>query len=145
MRDDPVIIVHDKEQAVVALRAAADRNQTVLLLSARHAASSIGALVFIEIISQASRRVPAARFEAALDCGSAAGRAMAALRAGVGAIVFEPSAPAAERISDIAAKYGAKVLAASMYERPLLDLDTVGDPIRACDSYLNGGVGPDFL
>ena len=143
MHGDPVIVVHDKQQAVAALEAAADHQKGVLLLSARYAAQTIGSLVFKEIVDQASRAVPSARFAAAIDCGKAAGRAMSALRAGLQMIVFDPASPAASRIADVAFKCDADVLDPSLYNGPLLDLETVGDPRRACDSYLIGGIDPD--
>jgi acyl-CoA reductase-like NAD-dependent aldehyde dehydrogenase len=54
--------------------------------------------------------VPEARFTAILDCGDDAGAAMAAIRAGVEAIVFTGRTDVAERLAAIAAAKGANVL-----------------------------------
>lgn len=143
MDGDPVIVIHNKEQAIAALQAAADRQVNVLLLSARYAACTIGALVFKEMVSQAAQDAPASSFRAALDCGDKAGRALSALRAELKTIVFDPQSPASKRISDIAGQYGAEILAPSVYETPHLDLHAVGDPGRACHKYLVGGSVPD--
>lgn len=136
MDDELVIVVHDKEQAVAALRAAGAHQSEILLLSARHASSTIGALVFKAIVDQAADDAPGTRFRCALDCGANAGRALSALRVGFRTIVFDPASPAAPRIVDIAGQYGAKVLDSTVYDEPLLDLETVGDLASACDRFI---------
>jgi len=46
--------------------------------------------------------VPAAQFEAVLDCGDDAGAAQGAIRAGVDAVIFNGRADVAERLTAIA-------------------------------------------
>src|ERR1044071_5470590 len=58
-------------------------------------------------------------FRAILDCGADAGAAMAAIRAGVEAIVFIGRTDVAVRLADIAAQAGARLLTA----RPTAILD----------------------
>jgi len=63
--------------------------------------------------------VPAAQSTALLDCGDDAGAAQAAIRAGVEGVIFTGRADVAERLADIAAQRGIRLLT----ERPAAALD----------------------
>jgi hypothetical protein len=115
----PVIIIHSLTHAVAALNAAAEAGRPVILASAPDAGIYAGPGWFGELIGASRGAVPAARFSAILDCGDDAGSAMAAVRAGIDAIVFTGRADVAARIGDIAAQAGARLLTA----RPAAILD----------------------
>ena len=78
----PVLIVHDREHAIAALRAAREAGVRVRLATAPGAAAYAGAGYLKAVIDAAAAAVPEARFEAVIDCGADAGHALAALRAG---------------------------------------------------------------
>ena len=115
----PVIIVHSLAQAVAALSAAAEAGRAIVLASSPDAGIYAGPGWFREIMEAAREAVPEARFTAILDCDEDAGAAMAAIRAGVQAIVFTGPAELATRLADIAAQAGAKLST----ERPAAILD----------------------
>jgi acyl-CoA reductase-like NAD-dependent aldehyde dehydrogenase len=93
------------------------------LLSAPDAGIYAGAGWFKAVIDTACAASPAADFSAVLDCGDDAGAAQAALRAGIGAIVFTGRTDVAERLAGIASATGARVLTA----RPAADLDLLAE------------------
>ena len=72
------------------------------------------------MIDAAREAVPTAHFVALLDCGSDAGAAQGAIRAGVEAIVFTGRADAAERLRAIAAATSSRLL--TQRPNPRLDL-----------------------
>jgi hypothetical protein len=115
----PIIIVHSLAHAVAALNAAAEAGRPIILASAPYAGIYDGPGWFRELVGAAREAVPAARFSAILDCGDDAGSAMAAVRAGIDAIVFAGRADVAARLGDIAAQAGARLLTA----RPVAALD----------------------
>jgi hypothetical protein len=129
------ITVISPAQAAAALAAAAAAGQPVFLLSAPDAAASVGPAWFAALVNRAASRFPKAEGTPLLDCGDAAGYALAALRLGLKAICYDGAAAA--RVRDIADQYGAVVLA----ERPpSLDLETIeasgGDMAAACTAWL---------
>lgn len=128
----PAIVFHGLDQAMAALAAAAALGVPVTLLSAPGAASYAGAGWFRAVVEQAQAAHPDAEAVALLDCGDQPGHALAALREGVTAIRF--SGITADKIEDIAARYGARMVR----DRPeSLDLQEVsGDPIAACRAWL---------
>jgi hypothetical protein len=105
--------------AVAVLRASAERERPVVLLSAVDAGIYGGPDWWREAISAARMAVPAAECSAILDCGDDAGAAQAAIRAGIEAIVFTGRADVAARLADIAGQRGARLLT----ERPEAALD----------------------
>src|SRR5207237_7656052 len=115
----PVIIFHTLAHAVAALGAAAEAGRAVVLASAPDAGIYAGAGWFREVLRAAREAVPAAQSSALLDCGEDAGAAMAAVRAGIDAIVFTGRADVAARLGDIATQAGARLLTA----RPAAILD----------------------
>src|SRR5438067_1322522 len=115
----PVIIFHTLAHAVAALGAAAEAGRAVVLTSPPDAGIYAGPGWFREVLRAAREAVPAAQSSALLDCGSDAGAAMAAIRAGVEAVVFAGRADVAARLADIAEQSGALLLTA----RPAAILD----------------------
>jgi hypothetical protein len=107
---------------VAALSAAAETGRPVILASATDAGIYAGPGWFGGLIAAASDAVPAAQSTALLDCGGDAGAAQAAIRAGIEGVIFTGRADVAERLADIAAQAGARLLTA----RPdaVLDLGT---------------------
>jgi len=131
----PAIVIHGLAHAEAALAAAAELRVAVTLISAEGAAGYAGPASFRMVVEQALAAHPEAQVSAVLDCGDMPGYAMAALRDGARVIRF--SGDTAEKIADIAAQYGAQMIA----ERPeALDLATVErarhDPERACREWL---------
>ncbi|HVC53130.1 MAG TPA: hypothetical protein VND87_14010 [Stellaceae bacterium] len=116
----PAISIHSLAQAVAALEISVAGRHAIVLLSARDAGIYAGPGWWAALIEAAREALPAARCAAILDCGDDAGAAMAAIRAGVEAIVFTGRADVAERLEDIATAQGCRLLT----ERPdaLLDL-----------------------
>jgi acyl-CoA reductase-like NAD-dependent aldehyde dehydrogenase len=108
--DAPVIIIHSLLHAVAALSAAAEAGRRVVLASAPDAGVYAGPGWFREVLRAAQEAVPEAQFSALLDCGDDPGAAMAAIRAGVEAIVFTGRADVAARLADIAAQSGARLV-----------------------------------
>src|SRR5829696_710484 len=106
----PAIIVHSLAHAVAALNAASEAGRGVVLASAPDAGISAGPGWWGALVAAAREAVPAARFTALLDCGDDAGAAQAAIRAGIEAIVFTGRPDAAERLADIAAQAGLRLM-----------------------------------
>jgi acyl-CoA reductase-like NAD-dependent aldehyde dehydrogenase len=111
------------------LSAAVEAGCPVVLLSAPDGGIYAGAAWFREMMRAAREAVPEAECSAILDCGNDAGAAMAAIRAGVEAILFAGRADAARRLADIAAQNGAKLLT----ERPTAAVDLGTDFFSPAD------------
>jgi len=118
-REPVAIVVHSLAQAVAALSAAAEAGRRVVLASAPDAGIYSGPGWFREVLHGAHEAVPMAQFSSLFDCGDDAGAAMAALRAGLEAIIFIGSAEMAARLNDILAQAGARLIT----ERPAAVLD----------------------
>ena len=127
-RDAPVIIIRSLAHAIAALGAAAETGRPVVIASAPDAGIYAGPGWWRALIEGAREAVPAAQFTAFLDCGDDAGAAMAAIRAGIEAVVFTGHADVVRRLADIAAQAGASLVT----ERPAPALD-LGDPFFADD------------
>jgi hypothetical protein len=102
------IVVHSLAEATKVLEAVPDREIT--LLSAPDAGIYAGPGWWTALIEAARAAVPGARFSSVLDCGDDPGAAMAAIRAGVEAVVFTGRADVAERLAAIAEAAGCRVL-----------------------------------
>jgi hypothetical protein len=83
--------------------------------------------------------VPAAQSAALLDCGDDAGAAQGALRAGIDGVIFNGRRDVAERLADIAAQRGARLVTA----RPLPALD-LGAELFAPSDALRGRCAEAF-
>ncbi|HZU91763.1 MAG TPA: hypothetical protein VE993_21100 [Stellaceae bacterium] len=71
------------------------------------------------LVAAARAAAPAAEFSAVLDCGDEPGAALAAIRAGVEAVVFTGPADLARRLADLARQSGVRFATA----RPAAALD----------------------
>jgi fructose/tagatose bisphosphate aldolase len=130
-------VVHGYDHAVAALKAAAAAGVPARLLSARGAAAYAGPAWFRELVAQACAAVPEAQATALLDCGSRAGDALAAIRAGVPAIAIDLPADAAANIADIATQAGVRI--EDYEDAGALDLAACRDTEsahRACSEHL---------
>ena len=108
-----------------AMRAGAvahELGQAIRLFSAPDAVAGMGPAWFRNIVSELERAYPALDVEAVLDCGDAAGYALAALRSGVKIIRFSGNPSAASKIKDIAGTHGAR-----LERNPSRILDTRGE------------------
>jgi hypothetical protein len=124
----PVIIIHSLAHAVAALSAAVEAGRPVVIASAPDAGIYAGPGWFGAVLRAAREAVPGAQFDALLDCGDDAGAAMAAIRAGISAVVFTGRTDVAARLADIAGQAGGTLVT----ERPALPLD-LGAPFFADD------------
>ena len=73
------------------------------------AAATHGAAYFRELWAAAAEARPAADFEGILDCGGAAGHAMAALAEGIARLRLDAPDDVLGRVRDMAAKSGARL------------------------------------
>ncbi len=121
------VIVHNLTQTQAALRASARTGRTLVLNSAPGAAQFLGTGYFLAMIAAARRLVPGAASVALLDCGSAAGLALAALASGAEAIRLEAPPALLEKIDQIARLRGAALFAAAPDDP--LDLADAKDPM----------------
>ena len=129
------LIIHSLAHAEAALRAARDLETAVVLESPPDAARFWGAPYFLALIAAARAAVPTARAETILDCGTAPGLAMEALRRGVGTVRLRDTADVVTRVADIAGQLGARV-EPGPYPTAILDLAQVRDPYEAARHFL---------
>jgi fructose/tagatose bisphosphate aldolase len=127
------VVVHDLEQARIALEAARAVGRPITLLSAPAAASAVGPAWFATLVRTVRAEFPQVEIEAILDCDRAAGRAMAALQAGFNGIVFTGSETVLLKLADLG-----EDLRCTLYDmRPkALDLLAEKDPAAACRAWL---------
>jgi hypothetical protein len=134
-RQARAIVIHSLAHARAALAAAAQGGESLILLSAPHAATYAGAGWFDAVTRAAAAAQPEAKFTAVLDCGDRADLAQAALRQGLRHICYRGHRDVAARLADIAAQLGATLHT----RRPAaLDLLDAADPLAACRAYLAG-------
>ncbi len=110
----PAVIIHGLDDA----RAALAPGRPVTLLSAPGAAIYAGAGWWRALIQAASPAHPDI-----LDCGTAAGRALEALRAGQKTLILRAPAPILAEVTALARTHGATVLS---HAPPSLDLAAPG-------------------
>jgi hypothetical protein len=127
--------IHGLAHLRAALAAGAESGRPVVALSAAGASGFAGAAWFASLIDQGRGEFLDMPLTAILDCGDRAGDVPAALKRGVTHIVFTGHPEAAARLADIAAHYGATILA----ERPQsCDLLNARDPVRAARAHCAG-------
>ncbi len=126
-----IIVIHSLDHARRALAAATAAAVPVRLRSAPNAAAYAGAAWFQEVVRAAMDEYPDADAEASLDCGDAAGLAMAALRQGIGLVRFTGRKAVRIRIAAMAKAGGGGLDEAG---GAFLDLGAVAD--RDMDSAL---------
>jgi fructose/tagatose bisphosphate aldolase len=111
MTDTPAITVQDWAQTRAALEAARSEGRAVFLCSPQGASAWLGAGYWAALQQRARAEFPDLDFTLALDCGDAAGDAMAAIRTGVAAIVFRGAGETLAKLQDMARQAGAEVRA----------------------------------
>lgn len=116
--DDLVVMVLDWRQVKAVLEAARAANRPLTLITPRAAAETYGAGYLGALQDRADLEFPDVAFTLVVDCGEAAGYAMACLRAGVRTISLQGPADVVTKVSDIARQKGAAVV-----ERPADVLD----------------------
>ena len=130
------LVVHGIDDALQAVAAARDLDTPLTLISAPGAAAYAGPVWFLALVEQARAASPDLPIAGVLDCADDAGHAMAALRAGVEAIVFTGDDPVAGKLSAIAEASGAVVLRA----RPsCCDPESAKGKQAAFAAFLSGG------
>jgi delta 1-pyrroline-5-carboxylate dehydrogenase len=105
----PVIIIHSLAHAIGALTIAARVGRPITVLSATDAGIYAGPGWFRALVEAAREAVPGARFSAILDCGDAAGAALAAIRAQIEGVIFIGRTDVARRLGDIARQHGVRL------------------------------------
>jgi hypothetical protein len=116
------IRVHGLEDALRAGSIAHELGVAITLFSGPDAVASMGPAWFRNIVRRLEHTYPDLDVEAVLDCGDAAGYALAALRSGVKIIRYSGNTSAAKKIKDIAGTYGARLVG-----RPSRILDARGE------------------
>ncbi len=104
------IVVHGIDDALAAAAAARRLATPLTLISAPGAAAYAGPLWFLALVEQARAAAPEVTITGLLDCADHPGHAMAALRAGVEAIVFTGDEAVAGKLSALAAAGEATLL-----------------------------------
>ena len=101
------MVVRDWRSTEAALRAAREQGTSPTLVTPEDAAAFYGAGYLAALQERARREFPDVAFTLIVDCGDAAGHALACLRAGVKTISMEPLN---EKIADIARQMGAELI-----------------------------------
>lgn len=99
--------MRDWRQAEAALLAARAAGASPTLVTPEDAAAFYGAGYLAALQERARREFPDVAFTLVVDCGDAAGWALACLRAGVKTISMEPMN---DKIADIARQMGAELV-----------------------------------
>lgn len=128
------IVVHDLAHALAAARAAQEVGVPAVLMSPAGAAGYLGAPYFREIVAAARAAYPGAGITAVLDCGDAAGLALAALRDGAEVIRVAVTDEVRRRLTDIAGQSGARLDDDTVFDS--LDLLDQSDAPAACRRWL---------
>ncbi len=100
-------MVRDWRQTEAALRQARTAGTAPTLVMPQNAASFYGAGYLGALQDKARAEFPDVPFRLVVDCGDAAGHALACLRAGVKLISMEPPN---EKVADIARQMGAELV-----------------------------------
>jgi hypothetical protein len=116
--DDLVVMVLDWRQLKAVLEAARAVDRPLTLITPRAAAETYGAGYLGALQARADLEFPDVAFTLVVDCGEAAGYAMACLRAGVRRISLQGASNVVAKVADIARQKGAAVV-----ERPPQALD----------------------
>lgn len=127
------IIIHDLEHAKAALAAAAEMDVDVTLISAPGAVAYLGATVFRDIVAEAARAHPQARYTAVLDCGDEPGLALGAMRHGIQAVRIHNGPELSGKLADIAAQRGVTVYQGG---GPEMDMAGMTNLLGACRAWL---------
>ncbi|WP_159349429.1 hypothetical protein [Roseomonas harenae] len=117
----PAIRFHSAAEATAALSLAGPAG--VLLLSAPAAAAWPGAATVAAMVARAAAAHPDVPHRAALDCGTAPGLALDALRQGWRLLVLDGAHPSFAQVAAAAAEVGATLLPAAPEALDLTSLD----------------------
>jgi len=129
------VVVHDLDQAAMALALAASLKEPVAIWSVPRAALELGVGWFAALVRRARESEPRARAVFVLDCGDRADLVQDAFREGLGDACFTGRAAVAVRLADIARKSRARL----HRKRPrALDLGAKRDPADALKAFLGG-------
>jgi len=129
------VVVHDLDQAAMALAIAASLKEPVAIWSAPRAALELGVGWFAALVRRARESEPRACSVFVLDCGDRADLVQDAFREGLGDACFTGRAAVAARLADIARKSRARL----HRKRPrALDLAALRDPAGALKAFLGG-------
>ena len=134
----PAIVVHDLDQAVGALRAAAAAGVPVTLWSAPGAASYAGLGFLGTVFEQAKEVVPEADHDAVVDCRGSAVLAHEALSRGFAGVAFTGRGAMRKTLQAIAEGQSGRLITAGP-ARGALDLVHSSDPERDSVAYLAKG------
>ena len=134
-------MVYSLGDAMAALSAAVTLDRPLRLITPLCFTASLGPRVAREMIDAALATVPYPRASWIIECGSDAGLAMAALRAGASVIRVDLREDVRARVADIARQQGAR-LAEAGDAGPTLDLADVADARATCLSWLETSQPP---
>jgi len=109
----------------------------VVLASGHGAGCYAGPAWFKSLIEQAKSAYPGCQMDAVLDCGDAAGTALAALLMGLKRVGFSGCCTAQARLGEIARALGAAVESGGGEDA--LDLRDGKNAAARCEAYLAGG------
>ena len=105
--DQPIVLVRDWRSTEAALLAARASGIAPVLVTPQDAASFYGAGYLAALQDKAREEFPDVAFRLVVDCGDAAGHALACLRAGVKLISMDPPN---DKVADIARQMGAELV-----------------------------------
>jgi hypothetical protein len=108
--DRPVILMRDRREAEIALRAAAATGRPVALLSVPDAALNAGIGWFAAVMQQARAVAPDAEAIGLLDCADRPDLVQAAFYQGVEGAIFRGRKAVFDKLADIAAQSGRLLL-----------------------------------
>jgi hypothetical protein len=129
------VVVHDLDQAAMALAVAASLKEPVAIWSSPYAALELGVGWFAGLMRRAQAGEPHARAVFVLDCGDRADLVQDAFREGLSDACFTGRAAVAARLADIARKSRARL----HRKRPrAVDLGALRDPEGALRAFLGG-------
>jgi hypothetical protein len=108
--DRPVILMRDRRDAELALRAAASLGQAMALLSVPDAALNAGIGWFTAVMRYARAASPKADAIGLIDCADRSDLVQAAFHEGIEGAVFRGRKPVFDKLADIAAQSGRVLL-----------------------------------
>jgi hypothetical protein len=108
--DRPVILLRDRREAEIALRAAAATGRPIAMLSVPDAALNAGIGWFAAIMRYARAAAPKADAIGLIDCADRSDLVQAAFHEGIDGAVFRGRKPVFDKLADIAAQSGRMLL-----------------------------------
>ena len=108
---------------------------TPMVRTAPDAAAYAGVL-YLKIAARHSENAAAESERVVLDCGSNPSLVLSGLRVGWSDFAFAGPPIVQDKISQLIAKYDARLV--GINQGPVLDLHTAYDPLKKCETWLNG-------